>query len=244
MRILSGSLLVSFVVGACWGCGAGGSTDVDPTLVFAERSDTEIARIISAAGGGDMFSAQAQVDRFGDTFDPDPCPTIVISGKTATVTGDCVRADETRINGSAVITNPVGWDQIDWTGGDSRYELRQLNFTQGNTSTTYDGFIERRDTFSTWDADLTVEAFGGTVRSDLYYHCENPSSPSCDLTNSGIELVGAGGALVSGTVAIEGQSQVSDFTLQGVDRLTVHIEAGCIGWEIQGTDRRMVCTNP
>ena len=238
MRILMGSVSISLALAAC---GGGGSTDIQGTLVFAERSDQEIARIIGAAGGGDMFQAQSQVDQFGDTFEPDACPTISISGDTATVTGGCTRMDGTQIEGSAVVENPAGWDQIDWMGGDSRYELHQLSFTTQGTSFTYDGFIERRDTFSTWDADLTVTSFGMTVRSDLYYHCENPSSPSCDLTNSGIELAGAGGALASGTVHIEEQSQVSDFTLRGVDRMTVHIAGGCVGWQIEGTDRRAAC---
>jgi hypothetical protein len=237
MRILIGSVAVSLVA-----CGSGGSTDVDPTLVFAERSDAEISRIIGAAGGGDMFSAQSQVDQFGDTFEPDACPTIAISGNTATVTGGCTRADGTMIMGEAIVENPAGWDQIDWTGGDSRYELHQLAFVMdGGVTFSYDGFIERRDTFSTWDADLTATSFGVTMRSDLYYHCENPSSPSCDLTNSGIELFDVGGALVSGNVHIDGQSQVSDFDLRGVDRMTVHIAGGCVGWQIEGTDRRAAC---
>lgn len=241
MRIVSGSTLaVGFVLGAC---GAGGSTDVEATLVFAERSDAEIARIIGAAGGSDMFSAQSQVDRFGDTFDADPCPSIEASGKTATVTGGCTRMDGTMIMGSAIVENPAGWDQIDWEGGDSRYEMHALAFITDNVTFSYDGFIERRDLFSTWDADVTSESLGVAMRSDLYYHCENPSSPSCDLTNSGIELVGVGGARVSGNVQIEGQSQVSRFTLQGVDRLTVEIAAGCIEWQIEGTDRRSACTN-
>lgn len=236
MRILVGSVALSLAA-----CGAGGSTDVDATLVFAERSDAEIGRIIGAAGGGDMFGAQSQVDQFGDTFEPDACPTIAISGNTATVTGGCTRADGTMIMGDAIVENPAGWDQLDWSGGDSRYELHQLAFISQGASFTYDGFIERRDTFSTWDADLTVTSFGMTIRSDLYYHCTNPSSPSCDLTNSGIELADVGGALVSGNVRISDQTQVSDFDLRGVDRMTVHIAAGCVGWQIEGTERRAAC---
>lgn len=244
MRILTGSLALGFAF-APWlvACGAGGSTDIDATLVFADRSDSEIARLISAAGGADMFQAQSQVDQFGDTFDADPCPAIAIDGNTATVTGGCTRTDGTQVLGSAVIVNPASWDQLDWTGGDSRYELHQLGFVSSGFSQTYDGFIERRDTFSTWDADLTVDSFGLVVRSDIYYHCTNPQSPSCKLSNSGVELVGVGGAQASGTVEIEGQSQVSDFTLVGADRLTVHIAGGCVGWQIAGTDRRSACTN-
>lgn len=238
MRILSGSVATAFALGAC---GGGGSTDIQGTIVFAERSDTEIARIINAAAGSDMFQAQAQVDQFGDTFDAEACPTIAIDGDTATVTGGCTREDGTMIVGSAVVENPPGWDQIDWFGGDSRYQLNGLGFITDNFTQTFDGYIERRDNFATWDADLTVTSFDVTVRSDIYYHCENPSNPSCELSGSGIELAGVGGALVSGTVEIEGQSQVSDFTLRGVDRMTVHVAGGCVGWQIEGTDRRAAC---
>src|SRR6185503_3808432 len=61
-------------------CGGGGGTDIDATLVFAERSDAEIARLISAAGGSDLFGAQAQVSQFAN--ETDPCPAVAISGQT------------------------------------------------------------------------------------------------------------------------------------------------------------------
>jgi hypothetical protein len=48
---------------------------------------------------------------------------------------------------------------------------------------------------------------------------------------------------VSGRVTIDRETnrQTSDFTLQGVDRLTVHAEGTCVGWSIEGTDRGMAC---
>src|SRR5262245_21578157 len=105
MRSLS-SLVVPLLtlglgLGAC-GDGEESHTDVEPTLEFATLSDAEIGRLISAAGGGDMFSAQAQVDQFGDTFMADPCPNIAVEGSSATVTGGCTTLDGLEISGSAV----------------------------------------------------------------------------------------------------------------------------------------------
>ena len=225
-------------------CGGGGSTDIEATLVFKDRSDAEIARLISAGAGTDMFLAEGQIGQFGDSFDPDPCPAITISGQTATVTGGCTTQDGTVIEGSATITNPLGWDQIEFDyGDDTVYEAHQLSFTSGSYTQTFDGFIRRSDNFTTWDADITVTSFGMTVRSDLYYHCSNPSSPSCELSGSGVELVGVGGARVSGTVKIDRSTfqQTSSFTFQGDDKLTVRSSGNCLGWSIEGSDRAMVC---
>jgi hypothetical protein len=80
-----------------------------------------------------------------------------------------------------------------------------------------------------------------TVRSDLYYHCSNPSNPSCRLSNSGIELVGVGGATASGRVEISSGRQTSHFTLQGVDKLTVVSTGTCIGWSVEGKTRGVTC---
>src|SRR5262245_41804604 len=66
--------IVAIVLGLA-ACGGGG-TDIDSTLVFADRSDAEIARLINAGTGSDMFSTQSQIDQFGDTFDADPCPAV------------------------------------------------------------------------------------------------------------------------------------------------------------------------
>jgi len=225
-------------------CGGGGSTDIEATMSFADRTDAEISRLISAAGGTDMFSAEGQIDQFGDTFEADPCPVITIDGNTATVTGGCTRIDGTEIQGSATVTNPFNWDQLDYNYGDDiTYEAQQLSFIYSGVTQTYDGFIRRSGDFTTWDADITTTSFGVTLRSDLYYHCSNPSHPSCSLSGSGLELIGVGGAQVSGKVKVDTSTntQVSDFTLKGTDTLTVHVANNCIGWAIEGTDRGMVC---
>ena len=61
---------------------------------------------------------------------------------------------------------------------------------------------------------------------------------SCNVSGSGLELVGVGGATLSGHVEQSG----SDFTLEGTDTLTVDItEQRCVGWAIEGTERGMVC---
>ena len=77
-------------------------------------------------------------------------------------------------------------------------------------------------------------------RSDLHYECDR-SSQSCDLSGSGIEMIGVGGALVSGSVTIAGGATSSSFTLHGVDTLTAHVTQGCVEWSISGTQRAHAC---
>lgn len=228
------------------GCGGGGGTDIQGTLVFADRSDLEIVRLINAAAGTEVFGAEAQLNRFGDTFDSDPCPSVTVSGNVATVTGGCTTGDGVAIEGTLTVTNPLGWDQIDDYdfGSPTVYEARAFSVTySGQQPQIFDGTIRRSDSFTVLDADITVTQLGVALRSDLYYHCTNPSSPACTVSGSGIELVGVGGALVSGSVSIDRAAgrQTSQFTLQGVDRLTVIQDGSCVGWSIEGTDRGITC---
>jgi hypothetical protein len=220
--------------------GGGGSTDIDATLVFADRSDVEISRLISAAGGTDMFSAEAQLESYSDPFMPDPCPAIAISGNTVTITGGCTTAEGETIAGDAVITNPTSWDEIEYQFGDPTvYELHGFSTTRDTFTQRYDGIVTIDDSFTTWDCDVTNESFGLIIRSDLHYHCSNQTS--CSLSGSGLELVGVGGAKVSGDVHVDGQSSTADYTLRGVDTLTAHITSGCVEWHISGTERGMDC---
>ena len=238
--VLGCSSLVA--LGACGG--EGGSTDVQPTLRFADRTDAELVRLIDAAGGTDLFRATGMIDQFGDTFEVEPCPTITIAGSVATVTGGCARADGTRLEGSGAVDNPIGWDQLDYRfQDDTLYTFTQFGLGDGQATQTFDGWLRRTDGLATWDADLTASRLGVTVRSDLYIHCTDPQHPSCAFTNSGLELVGVGGARVSGTVTASttGGGQRIDLTLQGADRLTVHSTGTCVGWQIEGTTRGMTC---
>lgn len=238
--------VIGFGLLAAAACGGGGGeTDIEATLRFADRSDQEIARFINAAAGTDMFMATSQIDQFGDTFDGDPCPSITVAGTTATVTGGCTRLDGVQVQGSASVTNPLGWDQIEEYeyGADTVYVANQLVLVDENFTQTFDGVIRRFDSLTSWDADITVTSFDLTLRSDLHYECENPSAPRCELTGSGIELPGIGGAQVSGTVTVnlDTNRQTSSFTLQGADRLTVTSDGTCVAWSISGTDRGMAC---
>lgn len=239
MRIHYASLLLLPLALAACGDEAGGSTDIKGTLRFADRNDTEIARMINAAVGAEMFQALSQVDRFGDDFDPDPCPNIAIDGNTATVTGGCTTRDGTMIAGGAVVTNPRNWDQIDvGFGADATYELDGLTFTDSGFTQGYDGRIELGGDFTTWDADLTTDSFGVQLRSDIYIHCSgNASSATCTISNSGLELVGVGGATLSGTQRLRDQAVTTDLTLRGVDTLEVHVADNCVEWRVVGTDR-------
>jgi hypothetical protein len=225
------------------GCGGGGgSTDIEGTLVFADQDDLTISRLINAAGGTDMFGAMSMAEQFGDSFDDDPCPAMAIDGNTVTFTGGCTRLDGVVVAGTATITNPTDVDEIEFQYGDDvLYDLAGFGVTDTGYTVSYDGVVTWGDGMSTWDADVTVAQLGLEVRSDIYYHCSNPNNPRCSLSGSGIELIGEGGATVSGSVELDGQSQVTELTLEGVDTLTVEVRGGCIAWAISGTDRGMDC---
>src|SRR5262245_50912775 len=131
--------LALFVVAAC---GGGGSTNVKPTLQFSDRSDAEIARIINAAGGTDMFGAEAQLDSFSDSFMPHPCPGIAIDGITVAITGGCTTKDGVKIDGTATIVNPTAWSQVDFDfHHDTEYQANQFVITRQNIPMSYDGFV-------------------------------------------------------------------------------------------------------
>jgi hypothetical protein len=220
-------------------CGGGGSTNVKPTLKFADRSDTEVAALINAAGGTAMFSAQAQIDQFAGSTDP--CPAVAVTGSTITLTGGCTTMDGVTIGGSATVTNPAAWDQVTYNyTNDTTYELSALTFMQSSVTTSYDGRVTIADNFSTYDADLTSDNLGIDVRSDIHYECDRGSS-TCDLSGSGIEMIGVGGALVGGSVTVAGGATSSSFTLHGVDTLTAHVTQGCVEWQISGSDRMKAC---
>ncbi|HVK84376.1 MAG TPA: hypothetical protein VM513_09735 [Kofleriaceae bacterium] len=215
-------------------CG-GGSTDIDATMVFADRSDQEIARLISAASGTDMFGAQGAVDRFAG--EADPCPAVSASGASITLTGDCTTMDGILIEGTARVTNPTAWDQVDYTfGDDTVYELTGWSLTLSSFTQVFDGNV-RIESFTVWDADVTATQLGIEVRSDLHYDCD---SATCDLDGSGVEIVGIGGATVSGTVQLNGEANAS-FRLRGRDTLNASISQGCVAWAIEGTDRQKTC---
>ncbi len=229
--------LALLVVAAC----GGPTTDIDATLVFAERSDAEIGRLIAAAGGTDMFSAQAQVDSLADDVAQglETCPALVIDGGSAMLTGGCATSDGTEILGMAIIDNPLGFDAIEFQyGTPTSYTLTGFQILRSGYPQTYDGRFAIDD-FQTWDADLTTTSFDLAVRSDLHYEC---SGSACSLEGSGIELLGVGGAQVSGTVEVTaGGSQ--RYTLRGQDTLTAEITQGCVAWQVSGTERQKVCAN-
>jgi hypothetical protein len=186
-----------------------------------------------------MFQAQSSVHQFDDPFEPDPaCPTIAIDGNRVTITGGCTTAtpDMIEIQGSAVITNPLGWGDLEYEfNSDSHYELVGFTVIQSGFRTSFDGHFTLEPGYETIDADLTADMFQLVVRSDIYAECSR--SAECDIGNSGLELVGVGGALVSGSIAAQGGGASANFTLRGVDTLRVAISDGCLSWQIEGTDR-------
>src|SRR6185503_1741092 len=109
------------------------------------------------------------------------------------------------------------WEQLEWEyGDDTLYEFQGLTITQGGLAMTYDGFITRSDNLATYDADITLTQLGVALRSDLYYHCSGgTSSASCNVSGSGLELIGVGGATLSGGLHAEihddTQTQTADY---------------------------------
>lgn len=223
--------------------GVGGSTDIDSTLLFADLDDVQIARLVAAASAGEGFAAQGQVSQFDDPFgDGDPCPTVVedAANLTVTITGGCTRVDdESRIEGTVVIDNPLGWGELDYDfTRSSTYEFDgfSIDFGTPGAFQSWDGVFTTEQNFGGFDMDLTTDQLGVAVRSDLFLDC---NSTECEHGESGLELVGVGGARVSGTIGVAGQTAVGSLTLRGQDTVKVTIGGGCIRWELVGTDRSM-----
>lgn len=215
--------------------GIGGSTDIEPTLRFADLDDGEIGRLVSAASGSEGFQAQGQLGAFEDPIDPDPCPAIAIDGNTVTITGGCTTIDEVGIEGSAKLTNPTNWGDLEYDfGDDSIYELSQFAYVQQGTRRSYDGVFRIGSGYGELDMDVTVDSFGGVVRSDIYMEC---GGSSCTVGNSGVELVGFGGARVSGKIVASNGGASGSYTLDGVDTVKVTITESCVTWKLEGTDR-------
>ncbi|HEU0033809.1 MAG TPA: hypothetical protein VFQ53_24445 [Kofleriaceae bacterium] len=215
--------------------GLGGSTDVEPTLRFSDRTDIEISRLVNAASGSEGFQAQAQVHQFDDPFEPEACPNLVEDVTRVTITGGCTRVDGTQIEGAATINNPVGWGELDYDyGSDSVYTFEQLAFVRTGGDQVYDGTFRIGPSYQLLDMDLTTESFGVIVRSDIHMECDGTT---CEIGNSGIELVDAGGALVSGSIAVSGSTATGHITMRGADTVTVTIAQGCVAWRLEGTDR-------
>lgn len=221
------------------GCGGGGgSTNVKPTLSFKDRTDAELAQLINAAGGTDMFMAQSEVDQFAGSNDP--CPAVAVSGDTITLTGGCTTVDGTTVAGSAVLKNPVAWDQVTYNYQNaSDYELTAFSLTTSAQTMTFDGRLTISGNFTVYDADITSTVLGTSIRSDIHYECDQ-GSQTCDLSGSGIELVGVGGALVSGTVKV-GQAASASYTLKGVDTLKATVTSGCVAYTISDSSTAKVC---
>jgi hypothetical protein len=221
--------------------GVGGSTDIEGTLRMSDLTDLEITRLVGAASASEGFAAQGQLHQFDDPFAEDPCPTVIedLAANTVTITGGCTNLDDLTIEGTAVITNPLGWGdnlEYDFTAA-STYEFDDFAQVFGGTAGTrmaWDGVFTSGAQFSELDMDLTTDQLGVAVRSDLYLECDRTS---CEHGESGLELVGVGGVRVSGTIGVAGQTATGSLTLSGVDTVRVTIANNCVEWELVGSDR-------
>lgn len=223
------------IVAACGG--TGGSTDVKPTLRFADLTDAQISRLVNAASGSEGFQAEGQLSQFDDPTLNDPCPNVVedAGANTVSITGGCTTKDGTMLEGSADISNPAGWGDLQYNfNNDSVYTFSQLAFVNAGNRTSYDGRFVIGPSYDHLDLDVTTESLGVAVRSDIYMEC---SRTGCTFGASGVELVDVGGALVSGSISISGTTAGGAFTMRGVDTVSVTMKSNCVAWKLDGTDR-------
>jgi hypothetical protein len=193
---------------------------------------------VSAASATDGFQAQSQASQFDDPFgDADPCPAVVedAGANHVTITGGCTTADGVAIEGSIELDNPLGWGELEYDfGSASTYDYIGFAIVQSGSRFAFDGTLSLTPGYQPLDMDITVDSFGMIVRSDIFMDCDGTT---CKVTNSGLELVGVGGALVSGQVSVSGQTVGGSFTLRGEDTVAVTIADNCTSWVIEGTDR-------
>lgn len=231
------SCACSLVLSVTAACGGGGShTDIEASIRFADLSDVEISRLVSAATGSDAFQAQAQVLSFDDPFSDSEsdCPNVVIEDRTVTLTGGCTMIDGPALEGSATLVNPFGWDiEIDF-GDDQLYTFDQFAIVNSGFRSSFDGTLRIAFGYEQLEADLVADMFDMAVRSDLYFEC---NSSGCDIDGSGVELIGVGGAHADGEIIVQGTGTGGGMTLRGQDTVRVSFESSCISWQIEGTDR-------
>jgi hypothetical protein len=148
--------------------------------------------------------------------------------------------DGTTVGGSVVVKNPVAWDEVTYNyQDDTDYELSALSITNSGQAMTFDGRVTISSNFTVYDADVTSTVLGTSIRSDIHYECDQ-GSQTCDLSGSGIELAGVGGALVSGSAKV-GQAASASYTLQGTDTLKATVTSGCVAYTISDSTTAKVC---
>jgi hypothetical protein len=241
---------IRFALCALAACSGGGSTDIESTLRFADRSDLEISRLINAASGSEGFQAQATAESYADPSEPsDACPARSLSGDTGTISGGCTTQDGVTLGGSISIKNPMdwclvfdesaGWCDTEYEGNwnePTKYTFSGFSITQSGFTRSFDGWLTSATIDGYIDMDITSVQLDVAVRSDIY--AERDGSRDVDINGSGIELFGVGGARVDGHVGISSTNETSgSFTLDGADTLKVTMEGSCVRWQIEGTQR-------
>ncbi|HTR49627.1 MAG TPA: hypothetical protein VMJ10_02905 [Kofleriaceae bacterium] len=221
--------VVVCALAACSGSGAKDTTDIKPTLDLASTSTADIMHLIGDAGGADISDAESYVDAF--SAGSDPCPAATVSGTTITFTGNgCTTQASIKITGSATVENPMLDSRVAFDPSKpTAYTFDQLSLA-ADVPVMYDGTLTYTNEFKDYVADVTATTAGSTFRSNLFYTC-GTTQGGCTLANSGIEIVGTGGVLASGTVT----STQEMYTLRGTDTLTATVTEGatpCTTWQI------------
>lgn len=198
-------------------CTSGHTTDIQPTLRFADHGDPEVQRLIAAARGADVIAAYASL-----AVTSDPCPMTTMTGHATIFQGGCTTAGGTSYDGTATLQSDSA----------QHLELDAWTVTHDGHTSRFSGTADAPDTTAMLGttANLTVDVDGVAVRSDLAYSChalpgcDNECILQCTPEGSGVELVGDGGALVSGSWQYFAMASVhldsEMITLRGADTLT------------------------
>jgi hypothetical protein len=225
------SSIAVFVVVGC--SSSPHTTDVAPTLRFADRSDAEINALICSAASNDVLVADAMV--FAFEMPSATCPGV--QGNTPV--GGCTTASGTAITGS--VTSSYAGTRFD-----------ALTVTRPASAETWNGSLG----FGS-GPDLTVGRAGISVREELNYTCVElvdceegmVCRQMCTSESSGVELVGVGGALVSGTWVYEARDSAhlvgANLELVGEDTLTAFGGALAKGsWRVGSRSGEFTCPSP
>jgi hypothetical protein len=221
------SLITVLVVG----CGSSApTTDIAPTLRFADRSDAEINALICGAATDDFLVSDVMLSELGMST----CPSV----QGDTLVGGCTTVNGTAITGS-VARSYAG----------TRFDALTIT-TKAASTVTWNGSRGFGNS-----PDLTVEREGISVREQLNYTCvdlvdceeSNTCRQMCTSESSGVELVDVGGALVSGTWKYDAMPDPhlvdTHLRLVGEDTLTAvgDVEGS---WQVGSRSGRFACPSP
>jgi hypothetical protein len=215
---------------------AGYESDIPSTIRFAELTDAQVTRLAYAATGSEGVGAMDRAQAFSNNR---TCPASKLVGDLVTIDGGCSTDGGDAISGRITIENAFTWPEYRTKpDDDTLFVFHQFAVMGARGHTVVDGWYRQRGWRSSAkiiELDFTND--GETVRTELFID----EDPPLNTIEGGVELVGIGGARVSGTRDATAY-EPSRYTLTGVDtlELTLSVDGKAPVWRIIGTDR--ACT--